>query len=203
MIFQQVIFSRRMLGLYLKVSYCHFLSHYSPFTIHIHLHNRLHTTCTVKRMSLNKLRMWDTCIEQGGHGRHGDMLTFDWKEPQTFVTCISVYRRVLHWMIVFIDTLYTQLGTSGNYTTIADIHTLQFTVTHALGFPVFTSRILATDLSQSHCNFKSYMKSSLHSLIPSLPFLLNHPGLPFPELDPVLDNNELFFNWTLSASDNN
>jgi hypothetical protein len=34
-------------------------------------------------------------------------------------------------------------------------HTLsQFTVTHALGFSVFSSRILATDLYQSHCNFK-------------------------------------------------
>jgi hypothetical protein len=33
---------------------------------------------------------------------------------------------------------------------------------------VFTSRILATDLSQSLCNFKSHMRSSFHSLIPSL-----------------------------------
>jgi hypothetical protein len=50
------------------------------------------------------------------------------------------------------------------HSTIADLHTLLFTVTHALGFSVFTSRILATDLSQSHCNFKSHMKS-FHSLI--------------------------------------
>jgi hypothetical protein len=62
--------------------------------------------------------------------------------------------------------LYTPLGTAGNYNAIADLHTLQFTVTHALGFSVFTSRILATDLSQSHCHFKSHMKSSFHSLIP-------------------------------------
>jgi hypothetical protein len=48
---------------------------------------------------------------------------------------------------------------------MADLHTLQFTATQALGFSVFTSRILATDLQQSHCNFKSHMKSSLHSLI--------------------------------------
>jgi hypothetical protein len=32
------------------------------------------------------------------------------------------------------------------YSAIAIIHTLQFTVTHALGFSAFTSRILATDL---------------------------------------------------------
>jgi hypothetical protein len=32
------------------------------------------------------------------------------------------------------------------YRAIADLHTLQFIVTHALGFSVFTNRILATDL---------------------------------------------------------
>jgi hypothetical protein len=46
----------------------------------------------------------------------------------------------------FIYTLYTQFGTTGNYSAIADPHTLQFTVTQALRFSVFTSRILATDL---------------------------------------------------------
>jgi hypothetical protein len=46
----------------------------------------------------------------------------------------------------FIDTLLTQLGTTGNYSAIADIHTLQFKVTHALGFSDFSSRILAKDL---------------------------------------------------------
>jgi hypothetical protein len=49
-------------------------------------------------------------------------------------------------MIGFIDTLYTPLGTTGNYRSIADLHTLQFTVTHTLVFSVFTSHILATDL---------------------------------------------------------
>jgi hypothetical protein len=48
-------------------------------------------------------------------------------------------------MIGFIDTLFTQLGTTGNYGAIADLHTLQFTVTYALGFSVFTSLILAMD----------------------------------------------------------
>jgi hypothetical protein len=46
----------------------------------------------------------------------------------------------------------------------------QYTVAHALGFSVFTSRIPATDLSQSHCNFKSHVKSSFHHLITFLPF---------------------------------
>jgi hypothetical protein len=79
----------------------------------------------------------------------------------------------------------TQLGTAANYSAITILHTFQFTVAHALGFSVFTSRILATGLSQSHCHFKSHMKSSFHSLIPSLPFLLNHLRLPSPELDPI------------------
>jgi hypothetical protein len=52
-------------------------------------------------------------------------------------------------MIGFIHTFYTQLGTTGNYSAIIHLRNLQFTVTHALGFSVFTSRILATDLSVS------------------------------------------------------
>jgi hypothetical protein len=49
-------------------------------------------------------------------------------------------------MIEFIDTLYTTLGSTGHYSAIADLHTLQFTVTHILVFAVFTSRNLATVL---------------------------------------------------------
>jgi hypothetical protein len=53
---------------------------------------------------------------------------------------------ILARMLGFTDTLFTQLGTTGSYSAISNLHTLQFTVTHALGFSVFTSRILATDL---------------------------------------------------------
>jgi hypothetical protein len=52
----------------------------------------------------------------------------------------------------WIDTLYTPLGTTGNYSAIAILYTLQVTVTHALGY-----------------QFKSHVKSSFHSLIPFLP----------------------------------
>jgi hypothetical protein len=55
------------------------------------------------------------------------------------------------------------------YSAIAIVHTLESTVTHALQFSVFTSRILATDLSQFHCNFKLNVKSSYHRLTPFLP----------------------------------
>jgi hypothetical protein len=82
--------------------------------------------------------------------------------------CAWLKKRVLDWMNEFIDTLYPPLGTTSNYSAIADLHTSEFTVTHALGLSVFTSRILATDLEQSHCHFKSHMQSSFHSLLPFL-----------------------------------
>jgi hypothetical protein len=90
---------------------------------------------------------------------------------------------------------------------IADLHTLQFTVTHALGFSVFTSRILATDLYQSHCNFKSHMKSSLHYIITFLPLFCNCqlnsiPLLPssYPGRLPSRNSTELFLIITLHGS---
>jgi hypothetical protein len=45
--------------------------------------------------------------------------------------------RVLDWMIGFIDTLYTALGTTDNYSAIANLHSLQFTVVNTLVFSVF------------------------------------------------------------------
>jgi hypothetical protein len=86
---------------------------------------------------------------------------------------------------------FTQFGTRDNYSAIVILHTFQPTVAHALGYSVLTSRILAMDLSQSHCNFKSHVKSSCHSLIPSLP-LLHLLRLPPPELDPILSTTVLY-----------
>jgi hypothetical protein len=63
------------------------------------------------------------------------------------------YIQGLDLMIVFIDTLYTALGPTCNYSAIADLHTLQFT--------------------SSDCNLRSHMKSSFHSLIPFLPLFCN------------------------------
>jgi hypothetical protein len=49
--------------------------------------------------------------------------------------------------------LFTQFRTRGNYNAIANLHSLQFTVTHALRFSVFTILILATQyVYQCYCN---------------------------------------------------
>jgi hypothetical protein len=50
---------------------------------------------------------------------------------------VATVRQVLDWMIGFIDTLYIPFRNTINYSVVADLHTLQFTVTHALGFSVF------------------------------------------------------------------
>jgi hypothetical protein len=50
-------------------------------------------------------------------------------------------------MIGFIGTSVMISLNYNEYSAIADLHTLQFTVAHALGFFVFTSRLLATDLN--------------------------------------------------------
>jgi hypothetical protein len=70
------------------------------------------------------------------------------------------------------------------YSAISILHTFQFTVAHTPGFSVFTSRILATDLSQSHCNFKSHMKPSFRSLIPFLPLFGSYQLNSIPSSSP-------------------
>jgi hypothetical protein len=65
----------------------------------------------------------------------------------------------------------------------------QFTVAHALGFSVFTSRILATVLWQSHCNFISHVKSSSRSLIP---FFSLFCSFQFKDSTQLLSNTVLY-----------
>jgi hypothetical protein len=83
------------------------------------------------------------------------------------------------------------------YSAIAVLHTLQFAVTHALEFSVFTSRILATDLQQSHCHLKSHMKFSFHSLIPFLPLLCNCQRSSVPLFPSSYSGRLASRSWTL------
>jgi hypothetical protein len=50
-------------------------------------------------------------------------------------------------MIGFISTLVTMSPNYNQYSSISDLHIFQLTVAHALGFPVSTSRLMATDLN--------------------------------------------------------
>jgi hypothetical protein len=50
-------------------------------------------------------------------------------------------------MIGFISTWVKSLLITLKDSAIFDLHNFQFTVAHTLGFPVFTSRLLATDLN--------------------------------------------------------
>jgi hypothetical protein len=114
------------------------------------------------------------------------------------VTCKGVYV-TYKTGFVSIDTLCTVLGITGNYSAIPILLNSQFTATHALGFSVFISRILATDLPQSHCYFKSHMKSSLHHLIP---FLALIPRLPIRRLDSIqflCSKAHILAGWRLEA----
>jgi hypothetical protein len=55
-------------------------------------------------------------------------------------------------MIGFIGTYVTISLNYNYYSAIADLHKLQFTVTQAIGFSVFITRLLVTELKQSHCD---------------------------------------------------
>lgn len=59
------------------------------------------------------------------------------------ITFISDYRQGLDWIYWH---LYTITLNNKQYSTVTDLHSLQFTVTHALGFLLFIGCILATDL---------------------------------------------------------
>jgi hypothetical protein len=62
------------------------------------------------------------------------------------VTCGVTIDGGLDLMVRFIEPLFKHLGATRNYSAIANLHILQFTVTHELGFSVISSRILATYL---------------------------------------------------------
>jgi hypothetical protein len=65
------------------------------------------------------------------------------------------------------------------YSAVTDLHTFKFTIAHALGFSLSTSRLLATDL-----NIETITSNHYEDF---LPFILQSPwNADSPELDPVL-----------------
>jgi hypothetical protein len=68
---------------------------------------------------------------------------------------------------------------------IADLHTFQLSVAHALGFSISTSRILATDLHAGIITSNHYEVLS---------FLFNHLGLP------ILQNSTQFSSSSIRGS---
>jgi hypothetical protein len=83
-------------------------------------------------------------------------------------------------MIGSVSTSVTISLNYNQYRAIADLHTFQLTVAHALGFAVFIGRLLATDLNtetsisnhnevflpflvQSPCNLRTQLKTLLDS----------------------------------------
>jgi hypothetical protein len=83
-------------------------------------------------------------------------------------------------MIGFISTSVTVSLNYNEYSFIADLHTFQSTVAQALGFPVFTSRLLATDLNTE-------TSASNHYEV-LLPFLVQSPWNLGTQLKYLLDS---------------
>jgi hypothetical protein len=68
------------------------------------------------------------------------------------------YRRRIDWILDLRTQLYTQLGTTSNCSIIANLHTLEITVTLAKPFPacsVLTSRSVATAFSSGDSSASS------------------------------------------------
>jgi hypothetical protein len=91
-------------------------------------------------------------------------------------------------MIGFTDpSLYNLFLYYNQYSTIANLHTFQFTTVHTLGFSAPTNRILAMDLNTETITSNHYEVF--------LPFLVQSPwNANPPELDPILTPVSLFLN---------
>jgi hypothetical protein len=87
-------------------------------------------------------------------------------------------------MIGFLLTLLCKISLNYKpYSVIADLHTSQFTVAHALGFSVFTSRCLVADLN-SGTNTSNHYKVFL----------------PFPAAANSEDSTQFSSDWTLHGN---
>jgi hypothetical protein len=78
------------------------------------------TDCTVKNYEHTPGLCCDHIGQVQLYGSEWRLVTY----CQDLGECVT-YRRVLDWMIGFTDTLYSPLESAGNYSAIADLHTLQ------------------------------------------------------------------------------
>jgi hypothetical protein len=92
-------------------------------------------------------------------------------------------------MIGFIRTSVTSSLNHTYYSAIPDLHTFQFTVAHALGFSVFSSRLLATDLNTE-------ISTSNHKEV-FLLFLVQSPWVLGTQLKTLLDSSSLLLACSL------
>jgi hypothetical protein len=85
------------------------------------------------------------------------------------------------------DWLYSRLLCTvslnyNHYSAIADLHTFQFTVAHALGFSVSTSRLLATDLNTGTITSNHYEVVISSSIILDCRLTKTRPNSPIQSL---------------------
>jgi hypothetical protein len=115
------------------------------------------------------------------------------------VSCKACAWLTERFWIGWLDLLAHNTRNYNQYSAIVDLHALQFTVTHALGFSVLTSRVPAEDLQQSHCHFKSHMKSSLHSLIPFLPLFCSCQFRTLDSIQFLCSQAHILAGWRLES----
>jgi hypothetical protein len=129
------------------------------------------------------------------------------------VTCRGdawLIRRVWDWMIGFIGPYTFTTRDWRQYGAIADLHTLQFTLTHALEFSVFSNRILAMDFTTVSLSLQTthevfLQPNSFLAIIVRLPFsktqLNSIPLLPSSYPDRLASQNltlhSMLLNWIL------
>jgi hypothetical protein len=102
----------------------------------------------------------------------------------TYTGYVWLIITVLDRMIGFIDpSLYHLSLTYKPYSTIAELHTFQFTVVHALWFSIYTSHILATDLNTETITSNHY-----------------EVFLPFPAAANSEDSTQFSSGWTLHGN---
>jgi hypothetical protein len=95
-------------------------------------------------------------------------------------------------LLDLLHLIHSQLRTTGN-SAITDLHTLQFTVTNALAFSVFSSRILATDFLKVSLSLQITHKVSFSQPNSFLAIILQLPKTPLNSKTKVWTNNPLLY----------